>query len=248
MSRRAVAVTVAGLLLVWGLVALAVRSSLLPPPWAVAVTFAQDLPAGLGWHTLVSLWRIGASMALAAVVGVPLGLALGQSRRWDRLAAPLVYITYPVPKIVFLPVILLFLGIGDLSKIFLITLILVFQVLVVVRDASRNVRPELVSSVRSLGADGRQLFRHVYFPACLPATLTALRLSIGTAIAVLFFAESFATRSGLGFLVMDSWQALNYRQMYAAVVAMALTGLGIYILLDQLESRFCRWAKASDAS
>jgi len=247
LSKKAVALSVAGLLLAWEVASLAARSSLLPGPLEVLTTFVGSLTAGLGWHSLVSLWRILASMALATAIGVPLGLALGQSKRWDRFAAPLVYITYPVPKIVFLPVILLFLGIGDLSKIFLITLILVFQVLVVVRDASRNVRPELVSSVRSLGADGGQLLLHVYFPACLPATLTALRLSIGTAIAVLFFVESFATRSGLGFFVMDSWQTLDYREMYAAVVAMALIGIGVYVLLDRAESRFCRWARAGGA-
>lgn len=244
MSRKSVLIAILALLAVWEIVSLAVRSPLLPDPLSVIRAFLFSLPRSLGWHGLVSLWRILASMCLAIAIGVPLGLVLGQSRRWGRLGAPLVYITYPVPKIVLLPVILLFLGIGDVSKIFLITLILVYQVLVVVWDASRNVRPELIHSVKSLGASPVQLLRYVYFPACLPATLTALRLSTGTAVAVLYFVESFATRAGLGFYIMDSWQALNYREMYAGALAMALLGLAIYIGLDQIENRVCRWTRA----
>src|SRR5690606_28210055 len=108
-----------------------------------------------------------------------------------------VYILYPIPKIVFLPVVLLLLGIGNVSKIFLITLILWFQVLVVVRDHASGIRPELIHSVRSLGGGRRALFRFVYLPACLPAVLTAFRVSIRPALAVLFFDYSFASSSSL---------------------------------------------------
>jgi len=136
-----------------------------------------------------------AGMAIAVIFGVPSACGWGRAKKWDKIASPLVYVTYPVPKIVLLPIVLLFLGIGDTSKIFMISLILFYQVLVVVRDASTGIRPELIQSVRSLGARRRHLFRYVYLPACLPATLTALRVSTGTAIAVLYIAESFATRS-----------------------------------------------------
>jgi NitT/TauT family transport system permease protein len=116
---------------------------------------------------------------------------------------------------------------------------------VVVRDAAGGIRPELVLSVRSLGARRRQLYRYVYLPACLPAILTALRVSTGTAIAVLFFAESFATREGLGYYIIDTWASLSYTRMYAGVLAMSLLGLALYIGLDWLESRLCRWVKAA---
>ena len=146
------------------------------------------------------------------------GLILGQSPSLNRFFSPIVYITYPIPKIVFLPVILLLFGIGDTSKIFIIFIILFFQILVVVRDQAAALRPELIYSVRSLGAGRRALFRFVYLPATVPAALTALRVSIGTAVAVLFFAESFATTSGLGYyIISDSWQRLAYPEMYAGV-------------------------------
>jgi ABC-type nitrate/sulfonate/bicarbonate transport system permease component len=245
MSKRATLLALLLLLGMWEAGALAVRSAILPDPWSVTVAFVGELPRGLAWHTLISAWRVVASIVLAVTLAVPLGLALGQMKKLDRLVAPLVYLTYPIPKIVLLPIVLLFLGLGDLSKIFIITLILFYQVLVVVRDAAGGIRPELVLSVRSLGARRRQLYRYVYLPACLPAILTALRVSTGTAIAVLFFAESFATREGLGYYIIDTWASLSYTRMYAGVLAMSLLGLALYIGLDWLESRLCRWVKAA---
>jgi NitT/TauT family transport system permease protein len=173
---------------------------------------------------------------------MPAGLALGLSPAADRLAAPLIYLLYPIPKIVFLPIVLLLLGIGNLSKIFIIALILFFQMLVVVRDEAANIRPELIASVRSLGAGRRAIFRFVYLPASLPAVLTSLRVSIGTAIAVLFFAESFATTSGLGYyIIVETWGRLAYAEMYAGVVAMSLLGLTLYFLVDGLQQRLTPW-------
>jgi NitT/TauT family transport system permease protein len=147
---------------------------------------------------------------------------------------------------VFLPIVLLLLGIGNLSKIFVISLVLFFQMLVVVRDEAANLRPELVASVRSLGAGRRALFRYVYMPACLPAVLTSLRVSIGTAIAVLFFAESFATTSGLGYyIIVETWGRLDYAEMYAGVVAMSILGLALYFTVDRLQQHMCPWLEVS---
>ncbi len=243
MSKKHILISLLALLTVWSIAALAVNRSLLPTPWAVVQAFLIDLPRGLGWHILVSSWRILASVIIAAAIGVPLGLWLGQNRRWDKFAYPLIYTTYPIPKITLLPVIILFLGIGDVSKIFLISLILFFQVLVIVRDASRNIPSEYILSLRSLGANRFQLFKYVYMPACLPATLTSLRLNIAVSIAVLYLAESFATNSGLGYYIMDTWQRLAYTRMYAGVLAMSLVGATAFIVLAEIENRVCRWTQ-----
>ncbi|MBI4499150.1 MAG: ABC transporter permease [Chloroflexi bacterium] len=247
MRSRELALGLAMLLGLWQGAAMLVRSSILPVPGEVFLALASGLTGSLGWHILVSCWRMAAGTGLALLVGVPLGLLLGQSAGLRRWADPFIYVTYPVPKVVLLPIVLLFLGIGDASKIALIFLILLYQILVVVKDAAAGIRPELLLSVRSLGAGPWQLLRYVYLPACLPATITALRLSVGTAIAVLYIAESFATRSGLGYYIMDSWQSLSYQQMYSAVVAMSLVGLALYLGLDALEQRTCRWVKAGNA-
>jgi NitT/TauT family transport system permease protein len=208
----------------------------------VLLVFFEKLPGELGRHLLASTGRTLVSIALAVALATPLGLALGQSKALSGLLSPLIYILYPIPKIVFLPIVLLFLGVGNVSKVFLIALILWFQILVVVRDEASAIRPELIHSVRSLGAGRRALFRYVYLPACLPAVLTAIRVSIGTAIAVLFFAESFATTSGLGYyIIVDTWGRLDYAAMYAGVVAMSLLGLVLFFTVDRLERRLCPW-------
>jgi NitT/TauT family transport system permease protein len=116
-----------------------------------------------------------------------------------------------------------------------------------VRDQASALRPELIYSVRSLGAGRRALFRFVYLPATVPAALTALRVSIGTAVAVLFFAESFATTSGLGYyIIVESWGRLAYPEMYAGVIAMSVLGLLLYIAADRLERRLAPWMFTSD--
>jgi NitT/TauT family transport system permease protein len=138
--------------------------------------------------------------------------------------------------LVFLPVIYVLMGIIDISKIFLIAIIIFFQILVVVRDEAANLHPELILSVRSLGAGRRALFRYVYFPASLPAMLTALRVSVGTAIAVLFIAEQSLTTYGLGYyIVVETYQVLRYPEMYAGILAMSLLGLALYFVIYNLE-------------
>ncbi|MDO8751507.1 MAG: ABC transporter permease [Dehalococcoidia bacterium] len=235
----------AGLLLAWQAAALLVHDDVLPTPVAVAPVLVRQMTKGdLATHLLVSGYRVVLSVALAVGLAMPVGLVLGLNKTLNAITSPVVYISYPIPKIVLLPVLLLFLGIGDTSKIAMIFLILFFQVLIVVRDAAQGVRPELVHSVRSLGAGPWHLLRYVFFPATLPSALTALRVSTGTAIAVLFFVESFGTSSGLGYYILvESWGALRYREMYAGVVAMAFLGLAIYFLLDLLQRKVCAWVQ-----
>ncbi len=246
MKRGHVLLAALAIGLVWQLLAMLVRQPILPPPLAVLRVFFQDLPGQLGEHFVASLWRVVASMLLSIALAVPAGLVLGQSRRLDRFFSPVIYLLFPIPKVVFVPVVLLFLGIGDFPKIVIIFLILFFQVLVLVRDQAANLRPELIHSVRSLGAGRRALFRFVYLPASLPAILTALRQSIGTAVAVLYVAELFATRRGLGYYIYLHGSTLfDYPRMYAGVLAMSLLGLGLYFLVDWLHHRLCPWQFAT---
>ena len=168
---------------------------------------------------------------------------LGRSPRADAVAAPLVFLTYPVPKVVLLPVLLVLLGLGNTSKITLITLIIFFQILVTARDAARSIPAASVLSVRSLGADMPQIFRHVVAPAALPDIFTALRIGTGTAIAVLFLAESIAGTDGLGYYIVDAWGRIDYGSMFAGILGMALLGVVLYELLDALEGRLCRWTR-----
>ena len=242
MRKRDLLLAVIVLLALWQLAAMAVNRPILPQPGAVARVFFAELRGDLFDHFRASLWRVIASTALSVALAAPAGLILGQSKRLNSLFSPLIYLVYPVPKVVFVPIVLLFLGLGDAPKIVIIFLILFFQILVLVRDQAAALRPELIQSVRSLGAGRRALFRFVYLPASLPGILTALRQSVGTAVAVLYVAELYATQKGLGYYIyLNGSTLLNYPAMYAGIVAMSLLGLGLYFSVDWLEKRLCPW-------
>lgn len=234
---------VAVLLLAWEFASLAIGSPALPPPESAIADFGRLFVAELWPNLLVSSWRVLASIALGTVVAVPLGLSLGRTPRADAVFAPLIFLTYPIPKVVFLPVLLVLLGIGDASKIALITLIVFFQILVTARDAARAIPAASVLSVRSLGANRWQVFRHVVVPAALPEIFTALRIGSGTAIAVLFLCEAVGGTSGLGYYVMDAWGRIAYSDMFAGIIALALLGVVLYEALDAAEARLARWTR-----
>lgn len=247
MKRGDIVLAILFLLAIWQGLAVVVQKSILPSPLLVAASLWYETWQGqLPLHFLASLWRVMASLAISIVLAVPAGLVLGQSPTLNRLVSPLIYLTYPIPKVVFVPLVLLFLGVGDLGKIVIIFLILFFQILVLVRDQAAALRPELIQSVRSLGAGRRALFRFVYLPASLPAILTGVRQSIGTAVAVLYVAELVATRYGLGYYIYYQGSTLlNYPAMYAGIVAMSLLGIILYLTTDRLQKKLCPWIDKS---
>ena len=248
MKRTHVAISALVIIIAWELLARIVAQPVLPSPLDVFNVFLSDLGGELGGHFLASLWRVLASVTLAILLAVPLGLILGQSEGLNRLFAPTIYLLYPIPKVVLVPIILLFLGVGNLSKITIIFLILFFQILLLVRDQAAALRPELIHSVYSLGAGRRALFRFVYLPASLPAIFTALRQSIGLAVAVLYITELVATQRGLGYYIYIQGSTLfDYPRMFAGVVAMSLLGLGLYFIVDGLERRLCPWQYAGSS-
>ncbi len=242
MKRRDVLLAALALLAVWQVAAMIVNLPILPQPLEVLTVFFRELRKDMLIHFSVSLWRVTAGMALSVLVAAPAGLAIGGSRRLNRFFSPFIYLLYPIPKVVLVPVVILFLGIGDTAKIAILFLILFFQILVLVRDQASGLPPQLIQSLRSLGAGRRALFRFVYLPASLPAILTALRQSIGTAVAVLYITELSATKYGLGYYIYYKGSTLlDYPAMYAGVIAMSLLGLGMYFSVDWLERRWCKW-------
>jgi ABC-type nitrate/sulfonate/bicarbonate transport system permease component len=233
--------TIGFLLVGWQILSILLGTPAFPPPGQAVRSFLEIFRTDLIDHLEVSFYRVMVSLVIATILGVPLGLFLGKNKKADRLSAPLIYLTYPVPKVVFLPIILILLGIGNISKIVLITLIVFYQILVTTRDAAKNLPKEYILSIRSLRATERELYQHIYFPACLPAILTSLRLGLGTAMAVLFLVETYATREGIGFFIMDSWSSLAYDQMFAGIIAMGLMGFILYLFLDFSEKILCAW-------
>ncbi|MDI6709429.1 MAG: ABC transporter permease [Thermoanaerobacterales bacterium] len=232
---------VAVLIILWHLAATALGKPVLPTPLVAMEAFARDLPRELGGHFLISLARVAVSIAVSFFLAVPLGLFLGREERLDRFIAPLIYVIYPIPVIVFLPVIMTFFGVGNFSKVLLIVIVVFFQLLVTTRDAAGQVNSAVIDSVRSLGARTPDIYRHVIWPAALPKIFTALRIGSGTAIAVLFIAETIASQEGLGYYLLDAWTQWHYPELYAGIIAMGLMGFAVYTVIDFADRRFCPW-------
>ncbi|OHE68159.1 MAG: hypothetical protein A2001_12355 [Treponema sp. GWC1_61_84] len=223
---------------------LAAGPRLFPAIPAVARRLGQLIGNGvLLAHAAASARRVLFGLGLSVLVAVPAAGLLARFPRLDRFASPLLYLAYPVPKIVFLPVLMLLLGLGDASKVAVIFLIVVFQAIVSLRDAFRGLDRRAFQAVRAFGGGKLDLLRHVVVPASLPSLLSAIRLSGGTAIAVLFMAESFASEDGMGFFVMDAWSRVAYADLHCGVLALAALGLALFVLVDLAERCLCPWLK-----
>ncbi|MBE0585318.1 MAG: ABC transporter permease [Desulfofustis sp.] len=226
----------------WELSALLLDSMALPEPWEVLQNMFAALTTGNLLEDLaISTLRALLGLLLAVATAVPLGLVIGAEEPLRKRLSPFIYLLYPIPHVVLLPLIIILFGIGNFSKIFLIALIVFFQILVTTRDAAKNINRNYFYSMQTLGASRLHVYRHVILPASLPKILTALRISIGTSVAILFFVESFATTKGLGYRIMDSWGRADYISLYTGICSMALLGFTLYLLLDRLERRICRW-------
>jgi len=155
--------------------------------------------------------------------------------------APVIYLIYPIPKVALLPVFMVLFGLGEESKILMIFFIVVFQVTVAVRDGVKEIPQETYYSLYSLGASKIAVFREILIPASLPKILTSLRVAMATAVSVLFFTETFGTQYGMGYFIMDAWMRVNYPEMYSGILALSITGLLLFGLIDYAETRLCRW-------
>lgn len=229
------------LTIIWFVVSQLVDLPIIPSPVLVVENLADIFMKYIAIHSLYSLWRIGAGLLLAVAVGLPLGVIMGYFPQTDRFLAPVVYLTYPIPKIALLPILMLLFGVGELSKVFMIFLIIVFQVVVAVRDGIRAIPNETYYPLYSLGASFKEIFFEVLWPASLPKFITAIRVALATAISVLFFTETFGTQYGMGYFIMDAWLRVNYLEMYSGIVVLSLLGLILFTTIDLIERNACHW-------
>ena len=228
-------------LALWAGMAYFLQMPVIPSPVQVLLRLVQKFPDTIAVHAGYSLMRIVLGLFAAVAVGYPIGVLMGYFPCVNHLLAPILYLTYPVPKIALLPVVMLLFGVGERSKLLLVFLIIVFQVVVAVRDAVAAIPPQTYAPLRVLGASFAQIVRHIIVPASLPKFITAVRVAMATAISVLFFTETFGTQYGIGYYIMDAWLRVNYLDMYAGIVVLSAMGLLLFILLDWTERRLCAW-------
>ncbi|WP_099221945.1 ABC transporter permease [Listeria costaricensis] len=243
--RRAVGqflIGVIGILVIWELLYLVIDKAVIPSPLATIGQFFQDFPLLLP-HIASSLYRILIAIAVSLLIGVPLGILIGVNKWCDRIFSPILYMIYPIPKVAFLPVFMILYGLGDFSKIMLIIWIIVFQIILSVRDGISQIEPRYFQVMTSLYAGRWQTFRHLLFPAVLPQILSGLRVCIGIALASLFFAENYATDYGLGYYIMNAWSMIDYPDMFCGILALCLLGYLLFKCIDGLEYLLVPWQR-----
>ncbi|MBB6714020.1 ABC transporter permease subunit [Clostridium gasigenes] len=226
---------------IWYIFSIVMNSRIVPKPQDIYRYMPILFKNGFYIHITASLYRVVIGLLISLVIGISIGLLMGYSKKVNKLLNPLIYFTYPIPKTALLPVVMTIYGLGDGSKITLIVLITVFQIIVSVRDAVSNIINENYNPLISLGASKLQLFYHVTIPAILPEILTNIRLSIGTSFSILFFVEAYGTNKGLGYFIQDAWSRINYIEMYSGIVMLSFLGLILFILIDFFEGIVCKW-------
>lgn len=196
-------------------------------------------------HLLASLKRILLGVGIAIGIGLLITFLFIQSNKTKLIIDSFVYISYPIPKLALLPIVMLLAGIGETTKIIMIVLIIVFQIIISLRDGVNKIPKESLLVATSLGINERQKLRHIILPAITPDLLSTLRVAIGTAISVLFVTETYGTNKGMGYFIVDSWMRINYMHMYAGIVILSLLGFLLFIIIDLLEISTCKWLKSS---
>jgi ABC-type nitrate/sulfonate/bicarbonate transport system permease component len=210
------------------------------------VAIARHFVAALGSSELyvdawASLARAIPGFAIGTLAGVALGLGAGIARKFDEMLSPLVFLTYPVPKIVMLPVFMLWFGIGDLSKILIIALACFYPSFINAYYGARATPRILVWSARNMGASDAQIFRRVVLPGALPLIFAGMRVSLALSCIVMFATEMINARSGLGHLIREAENGLRFDLMYVALLAIAILGYAGDRLLRFARQRFLPW-------
>jgi taurine transport system permease protein len=218
----------------------------LPSPVKVAQTFMTLWTDGyqgstLVHHMLVSMWRFGAAFILCIVIGVPVGLAMGVNKTVQGLLDPPIEISRPVPKLILLPLLIIWFGIGEASKILIIVLALFPIMSVGAMQAVKGVSKRKINAAYSLGANHRTVFMRVLLPASMPGILTAVRVSIGVGVTMLVGAEMVGTNSGIAWMAMSGADFMRTDVVLVGVLMMALIGYVLDLAIRLLEAKVVHW-------
>ena len=231
----------AGLLVLWELVTRTgwVPALFLPSPLSVIQTGAAMLRSGeLLTHVLTSLRRIVLGFGLGALGGVLVGLF---SSLAEAVSNPLIAATFPIPKIALLPLLILWLGIGEASKVAVIMLGVFFPMAINTYTGVRNADPLLIRAAVSFGAGRWSLIRKVMLPSALPMIFAGLRLGAGTSLLLLVAAEMIAANAGIGFLVLHAQNLMETTKLMVGIVLLSGLGVATHWLLVRFERAAIPW-------
>lgn len=248
-ARRISGATILVLLAGWALAAeLALVPALfLPSPLSVARKFVLVATEGfvdstLLGHLLASLGRVFAALVAATVVGIPVGLAIGTSMIGRGIFDPVLELLRPIPPLAYLPLVVIWFGIGEGSKILVIAIAMLAPIALSTAAGVRGVSGERVNAARALGATRAQVLRHVVVPSALPSILTGLRIALGAGWTTLVAAELIAATRGLGFMIQSAAQFLVTDVVVMGIFVIAAIAFALEFVIRRIEARFVPWA------
>jgi taurine transport system permease protein len=207
--------------------------------WLLATQGYMD--ATLWQHLGASLQRIGLALFFAVLLAIPVGIAIGTNRIAQGILDPLIEFYRPIPPLAYLPLIVIWCGIGELSKVLLIYLAIFAPIAIATATGVRNVNPARLRAAQSLGATRAQLIRHVILPSALPDILTGVRIGLGVGWSTLVAAELIAASSGLGFMVQSAAQFLITDVVVLGILVIALIAFGLEMTLRAVQRRLVPW-------
>lgn len=225
---------------VWQIISILLKKEYFPGPLQSFLGMISGIAhEGLLKDTGFSAVRLAAGLAVGSFLGIPSGLLLGRRKQVEGFFGPLLYVLYPLPKIILLPVLVVVCGVGNLPAIVLIAVAAYFQVTAAVRKSAVQISGNSVLMMHSFRATKMQMCRHLYLPSCLPAVFSSLQVCLGGAVTILFFAESFASKRGLGSFIFEFMRLHDYRMMYGGIMMLGILGYICYVLLIILYGSFC---------
>ena len=232
---------------IWWAVVAATQSAIFPTPWAVVTGTLELARDGTLWeHIGASLMRVGAGFGLAVALAIPLGLWMGWVHGAFVTLNPLFQIMRPISPIAWIPIAILWFGVGNASPIFLIFIASVFPMIVQTTVGVHTIDKRYLRAAENFGVSRATLFKQVVIPAVLPQVLVGMRIGLGVAWLVVVAAEMIALRSGLGYMIMDSRNAGNrYDLVIAGMIIIGVIGLSLDSSMRRLERiRWVRWRYA----
>jgi ABC-type nitrate/sulfonate/bicarbonate transport system permease component len=243
-QRVASALPLIALVLAWEAVARAhiLTAFLLPAPTVVLDRVRDDLMSGdLALNLGVTLYRAMAGFAIAAVAGVALGIVMSRNAVVRWFFDPIVSVAFPMPKIAFLPIFMLWLGLYDVSKISMVVFNAIFPVITATIAAAEGVDQYLLWSARSLGASERQLLREIILPAAMPQILTGLQVALPISLIVEIVTEMLMGGTGLGGAMIGASRFADSPGVFAGIVEIAIAGLALVKGISMIRRHLLVW-------
>jgi NitT/TauT family transport system permease protein len=228
----------------WWVTVVLTKSVIFPTPWQVVTGTLELAEDGTLWnHIGASLMRVGVGFGIAVLLAIPLGLWMGRVRGAFVTLNPLFQILRPISPIAWIPIAILWFGVGNASPIYLIFISSVFPMIVQTTSGVHTIERRYLRAAENFGVPRGKLFRQVVFPAALPDIIIGMRIGLGVAWLVVVAAEMIALRSGLGYMIIDSRNAGNrYDLVIAGMIIIGIIGLALDGIMRLLESmKIVRW-------